>query len=80
MSNCFIYPIDRTPLDATPTRQSVSGKDVNEGILCISQISGITEDSTSDMPDTHWWRGLVWFLLFNGMSTFAGYLIPKPFS
>ena len=24
------------------------------------------------------WFGLVWFLLFNGISTFVGYLIPKP--
>ena len=22
--------------------------------------------------------GLVWFLLFNGISTFVGYLMPKP--
>ena len=26
------------------------------------------------------WFGLVWFLLFNGISTFVGYLLPKPFS
>ena len=25
-------------------------------------------------------KGLVWFLLFNGISTFVGYLMPKPFS
>ena len=23
---------------------------------------------------------MVWFLLFNGISTFMGYLMPKPFS
>ena len=27
-----------------------------------------------------WYIGLVWFLCFNGISTFVGYLMPKLFS
>ena len=38
-----IWHIDRTLLSATLTGQSVPGSDGNEGILCISHSSSITE-------------------------------------
>ena len=46
MSNCSIWPIDRTLSDATTPGQSVPEKDGNEGVLHISL--SITGASPSD--------------------------------
>ena len=69
MSNISICPIDRTLSGATTPGQSGPGSDGNDGVLHFPQSSSIT--------------GLVWFglvSLFNGISTFVGYLMPKLFS
>ena len=43
-----IWPIHRTLSGATTLGQSEPGSDANEGVLCISQSSSITETSSSD--------------------------------
>ena len=48
MSNNSIWLIDRTLLGATTPGQSDPGNNGNERILCIPQISSITEASLSD--------------------------------
>ena len=52
---------------------------------CQKVISGASTTSFTgaykiddDDDDQQKWCSLVWFLLFNGISTFVGYLIPKP--
>ena len=42
----------------------------------VGRLNKLCFNSISDMS----WFGLVWFLCFNGISTFSGYLMPKPFS
>ena len=48
MSNSSIWPIGRALSGATTPEQSGLGSDGNEGILCVSQSSNITEASPSD--------------------------------
>ena len=58
MSNCSIWPIERSLSCATTSYQSEPESDDNEGELRIPQGSSITEASPSDClvsyKDTHW--------------------------
>ena len=82
-----IWLKDRTLSGATTPGQSRHESDGNEGVLLITQSSSITGTSPSDC--------LMWysehtlrecytsadgFFLCNGISTFLGYLMSKPFS
>ena len=48
MSNSSIQPIDKTQSGITTPGQNWPGGNVNEGVLCIPQISYVTGDSPSD--------------------------------
>ena len=48
MSNSFIWPIDKTILDATTPGQNGPGSDDHESVICISQSSSITGAFPSD--------------------------------
>ena len=48
MSNCSIWPIDRTQSGATTPGQSGPGSDGNEEVLHVPQRSSITGTSSSD--------------------------------